>query len=163
MADEQEPVSLVPIEGRTDCKYHMGFVGIHLLDGKEYGVMHCAWHEYKNAACGAKSTIGGILTDRCEGCKYYDSEEDDDDLDKITLVCGPTYNKAEWDEETDETAVELVNCSVCGDSHPLLFVDTHYRIMCPKCGNGHTSCWRTNVWKAIGDWKALNQKTEEKS
>lgn len=87
--------------------------------------------------------------------------EVDEDLDAITLVCGPTYNKAEWDEETDETAVELVNCSVCGDSHPLLFVTTHYRIMCPYCGNGHTSCWRTNVWKAIGDWEALNKKQEE--
>ena len=164
MDSEQEPVWLVPIEGRADCKHYRGFVGILLRNGKQYGVMRCAWHEYQNAGCGAKSTIGGILTDRCQGCKYYetnDADEDDEDLDKITLVCGPTYNKPMWEEETDESGADLVKCSSCGLPYPLLFVTTHYRIMCPYCGNGHTSCWRTNVWKAIGDWKELNKKKDE--
>ena len=58
-------------EGCEDCVWHNGVVGVVLHKGQTYGVMHCAWHEYQNAAYGAKSKIGGILTERCNGCCHY--------------------------------------------------------------------------------------------
>lgn len=78
---------------------------------------------------------------------------EDKDLDAIVLVCGPTYNRNEWLEMNEGYEVELSPCPRCGDTHPLMFVDTHYRIMCPKCGWGHDHCWRTNEVKAVMDWE----------
>lgn len=64
-----------PIEGRQDCQHYTGFVGVILHHGQTFGVMHCAWHEYQNAVCGATSEIGGIITERCKGCRHYQSKE----------------------------------------------------------------------------------------
>lgn len=68
-----------PIEGRKDCTHYVGFVGM-IYDKEEplpqaHGVMHCSYHEYLNAIIGLKSQIGGILTDRCDGCKHYEPRE----------------------------------------------------------------------------------------
>ena len=65
------------IEGSKDCRHYTGFVGVRLdrRTGQFYGVMHCAWHEYLNAICGAASKIGGIPTYRCWPCRHYEEKQ----------------------------------------------------------------------------------------
>jgi hypothetical protein len=64
-----------PIEGRQDCRNYRGFVGIRLHKGQSFGVMRCIYQEYMNGIAGAKSEIGGILTERCKRCDNYQPKE----------------------------------------------------------------------------------------